>query len=244
MYPFTYSRAADPNAAVQALAGSPKAKLLGGGTNLVDLMKMGVETPNQLVDITRLDLAKIEELPDGKGVRIGALVRNSDLAEHPLIVERYPVLSQALLAGASGAVAQHGDDRRQFAPADAVLLFLRSGVPGVQQARTRQRVRGHRRLQPRVRRAGHQRKLYCDEPERHVRGDGRAGRRSARRGAEGRAGDSLRGVSPAARRPPGARHELAAGRDHHGGRSVRAAVGEELALPEGARPGERTRLRW
>ena len=101
MYPFTYSRAADSNAAVQDLADSPKTKLLGGGTNLVDLMKMGVETPNRLVDITRLDLAKIEELPDGKGVRVGALVRNSDLAEHPLIVERYPVLSQALLAGAS-----------------------------------------------------------------------------------------------------------------------------------------------
>ena len=64
-------------------------------------MKMGVETPTRLVDITRLALAKVEELPDGKGVRIGALVRNSDLAEHPLIVERYPVLSQALLAGAS-----------------------------------------------------------------------------------------------------------------------------------------------
>ena len=101
MHPFTYSRAADPAAAVGDLAGNPQTKLLGGGTNLIDLMKMGVETPNRLVDITRLDLAKVELLPDGKGVRVGALVRNSDLAEHPLIVERYPVLSQALLAGAS-----------------------------------------------------------------------------------------------------------------------------------------------
>ena len=101
MHPFIYTRATDPNSAVGALADNPQTKLLGGGTNLVDLMKMGVETPNRLVDITRLDLAKVEELPDGKGVRIGALVRNSDLAEHPLIVERYPMLSQALLAGAS-----------------------------------------------------------------------------------------------------------------------------------------------
>ena len=102
MHPFTYTRAADPDSAVRSLSGgSSQTKLLGGGTNLVDLMKMGVETPNRLVDITRLDLAKIEELPEGKGVRVGALVRNSDLAEHPLIVERYPVLSQALLAGAS-----------------------------------------------------------------------------------------------------------------------------------------------
>lgn len=90
MHPFTYTRATDANAAVGDLAAHPQTKLLGGGTNLIDLMKMGVETPGRLVDITRLDLAKVEELPDGKGVRIGALVRNSDLAEHPLIVERYP----------------------------------------------------------------------------------------------------------------------------------------------------------
>ena len=101
MNPFTYSRATDTDAALQGLSGGPQAKLLGGGTNLLDLMKMGVERPSRLVDITRLDLAKIEELPDGKGVRIGALVRNSDLADHPLIKERYPVLSEALLAGAS-----------------------------------------------------------------------------------------------------------------------------------------------
>ncbi len=101
MHPFTYTRATDTDTALKGLSGGPAAKLLGGGTNLIDLMKMGVETPSRLVDITRLDLAKVEELPDGKGVRIGALVRNSDLAEHPLIVERYPVLSQALLAGAS-----------------------------------------------------------------------------------------------------------------------------------------------
>ena len=101
MNPITYSRAANTDAAIQGLSGGPQAKLLGGGTNLIDLMKMGVETPSRLVDITRLDLAKVEELPDGKGVRVGALVRNSDLAEHPLVVERYPVLSQALLAGAS-----------------------------------------------------------------------------------------------------------------------------------------------
>jgi xanthine dehydrogenase YagS FAD-binding subunit len=64
-------------------------------------MKMGVETPAQLIDITRLPLAQVEELPEGKGVRIGALARNSDVADHPLIQQRYPVLSQAFLAGAS-----------------------------------------------------------------------------------------------------------------------------------------------
>ncbi|MBO0695828.1 MAG: xanthine dehydrogenase family protein subunit M [Verrucomicrobia bacterium] len=100
MSPFTYSRAADADQAVTAVSGKPQGKFLGGGTNLIDLMKMGVETPNELIDINRLPLAKIEELPD-KGVRIGALARNSDLAEHELIKSRYPVLSQALLSGAS-----------------------------------------------------------------------------------------------------------------------------------------------
>src|SRR5438874_11049298 len=100
MNPFTYSRVADANQAVTAVSGKPKSKFLGGGTNLIDLMKMGVETPNGLIDINRLPLAQIEELPD-KSVRIGAMVRNSDVAEHELIKTRYPMLSQALHAGAS-----------------------------------------------------------------------------------------------------------------------------------------------
>jgi len=101
MNPFTYSRASDADQAVAEISGKPQGKFLGGGTNLIDLMKMGVETPTQLIDINRLPLAQIEELPDGKGLRIGALARNSDVAEHSLIKERYPVLSQALLSGAS-----------------------------------------------------------------------------------------------------------------------------------------------
>jgi xanthine dehydrogenase YagS FAD-binding subunit len=101
MNPFAYSRAADPNEAVTGISAKPQAKFLGGGTNLLDLMKMGVETPEALIDINKLPLAQIEELPGGKGVRVGAMVRNSDLAEHSLIKSRYPVLSEALLSGAS-----------------------------------------------------------------------------------------------------------------------------------------------
>ena len=100
MHPFTYTRATDPEAVPGELAKQPHTKILGGGTNLLDLMKMGVERPQRLVDVTRLPLAKIEELPAG-GVRIGALARNSDVAENPLVARNYPVLSQALLAGAS-----------------------------------------------------------------------------------------------------------------------------------------------
>jgi xanthine dehydrogenase YagS FAD-binding subunit len=100
MNPFTYSRASDANQAVTEISAKTQGKFLGGGTNLIDLMKMGVETPAQLIDINRIPLAQIEELPN-KGVRIGALARNSDVAEHDLIKTRYPVLSEAFLSGAS-----------------------------------------------------------------------------------------------------------------------------------------------
>ena len=101
MNPFTYYRAADAPQAVAELGAKPNAKFLGGGTNLIDLMKMGVETPAEVIDLNRLPLAQVEELPEGKGVRIGGLARNSDVAEHPVIRARYPVLSEAILAGAS-----------------------------------------------------------------------------------------------------------------------------------------------
>ncbi|HVW07127.1 MAG TPA: xanthine dehydrogenase family protein subunit M [Bryobacteraceae bacterium] len=95
---FTYSRAQDVNAAVSA-AAEPGAKFLGGGTNLIDLMKMGVEHPSHLIDVTRVPLDEVEERSGG--VRIGAAAKNSAVAAHPLIRERYPLLSQALLSGAS-----------------------------------------------------------------------------------------------------------------------------------------------
>lgn len=101
MNPFSYERAADAASAVAAVSGHPAAMFLGGGTNLVDHMRLGVAHPDLLVDITRLPLDHVEELPGG-GVRIGANVRNSDLAANRLIRARYPALSQALLAGASG----------------------------------------------------------------------------------------------------------------------------------------------
>ncbi len=100
MRPFSYVNAPDVATAIRAVAGDPGAKFLGGGTNLVDLMRAGIEQPDTVVDITSLPLAEVEERPDG-GVRIGALVRNGRLAAHPLIRARYPVLSQAILAGAS-----------------------------------------------------------------------------------------------------------------------------------------------
>jgi xanthine dehydrogenase YagS FAD-binding subunit len=101
MQPFTYERATDPREAAAAVASRAGARFVAGGTNLIDLMKLGVERPTHLVDISRLPLREVEATAEG-GLRIGAQVRNSDLAAHPAARESYPVLSQALLAGASG----------------------------------------------------------------------------------------------------------------------------------------------
>ena len=100
MRPFAYVKPDDVETAVLA-AGKPGAKFLGGGTNLVDLMREGIERPDTVVDVTGLPFDTVDELPGG-GLRIGAMVRNSALAADPRVRARYPVLSQALLCGASG----------------------------------------------------------------------------------------------------------------------------------------------
>ena len=101
MKEFAYVRAGSVEEATSAYASHAGARYLGGGTNLVDLMKLGVEAPSALIDVTRFPLDTVEELSDG-ALRVGAMVRNSDLAAHPLVRDRYPALSQAVLAGASG----------------------------------------------------------------------------------------------------------------------------------------------
>src|SRR3979409_937352 len=101
MINFQYARANDVADAVRQIATDPTAKFIAGGTNLIDLMKQDVERPSRLIDISRLPLKSVEETADGGGLRIGALMPNSDLAWHPLIEQRYPLLSSAILAGAS-----------------------------------------------------------------------------------------------------------------------------------------------
>ena len=96
---FTYTKAAGADQAIQAQS-QEGARFIAGGTTLLDLMKLNVERPSQLIDINRLPFDQVEKLPDGR-LQIGAVVRNSDLAHHPAVVSDYSVLSQALLAGAS-----------------------------------------------------------------------------------------------------------------------------------------------
>ena len=101
MKPFTFERAASPQAAAMAAANHPGARFIAGGTNLLDLMKLQIETPDHLIDVNGLALDKIEPTADG-GLRIGALVRNTDLAADERVRRDYGVLSRALLSGASG----------------------------------------------------------------------------------------------------------------------------------------------
>lgn len=102
MRPFKYSRATSSRAAAQQLLSNEQAKFLAGGTNLVDLMKEDVERPNQLVDITRLSLTQIKTM--ATGISIGALGKNADTANHPWIRQQYPLLSQAILSGATAQI--------------------------------------------------------------------------------------------------------------------------------------------
>ncbi|MEI1249694.1 FAD binding domain-containing protein [Rhizobium aouanii] len=101
MRAFTYERASSVEAAAKAAALNPETKFIAGGTNLLDLMKLEIETPTHLIDVNGVGLDKIEPTPEG-GLRIGALVRNTDLAAHETIRRDYGLISRALVAGASG----------------------------------------------------------------------------------------------------------------------------------------------
>src|SRR6201992_3941172 len=103
MHPFEYRRAENPQAAIDAAGPAAHTKFLAGGTNLVDLMKNGVEQPQRLVDINQLALTTIEPLPNG-GLRLGALARNSDTANHPLVRQHYPLLLRGVVSRAAPAL--------------------------------------------------------------------------------------------------------------------------------------------
>lgn len=102
MQSFKYTRATDQRMAVRTVAATGSAKFIAGGTNILDLMKEGVEKPSELVDVTRLNLTQIRATPNG--ISIGALAKNTDTANHPLVRQGYPLLAQAVLAGASAQI--------------------------------------------------------------------------------------------------------------------------------------------
>lgn len=128
MNPFQYHRADQPANAVQLISSTSHTKFLAGGTNLVDLMKNNVERPDGIVDINRLDLARVEQLPDG-GVRLGSLARNSETANHPLVRRNYPLLSQAILAGASPQLRNLATNGGNLLQRTRCPYFMDTGFP-------------------------------------------------------------------------------------------------------------------
>ena len=128
MINFTYSRAGDVADAVRQIADDPAARLVAGGTNLIDLMKEGVARPSRLIDITHLPLKNIEETREG-GLRIGALVPNSDLAHHPQVEARYPLLASAILAGASAQLRNMASTGGNLLQRTRCMYFYDTSMP-------------------------------------------------------------------------------------------------------------------
>ena len=124
---FEYIRATAPEQAAIA-ASSKEASFIAGGTNLLDLMKLEIETPIKLVDVTRLELEQIETTADG-GLRIGTLVTNSDLAAHPEVITNYPVLSRAILAGATGQLRNKATTGGNFLQRTRCYYFYQTDSP-------------------------------------------------------------------------------------------------------------------
>ncbi len=128
MTPFTYTRVPDADEAVRELASNRSTKVIAGGTNLIDLMKVHVMRPTRLADITALPLTRIEERENG-GIRLGALVTNADTAYHPLVVERYPLVSQAILSGASAQLRNMATNGGNLLQRTRCYYFYDTGTP-------------------------------------------------------------------------------------------------------------------
>lgn len=124
---FDYIRANTPEQAV-ASARPENAFFIAGGTNLLDLMKLEIETPNKLIDINRLELEQIEATDEG-GLRIGTLVTNSDLAAHPTVIAQYPILSRAILAGATGQLRNKATTGGNFLQRTRCYYFYQTDSP-------------------------------------------------------------------------------------------------------------------
>lgn len=124
---FEYIRALEPQQAVM-FATPKEASFIAGGTNLLDLMKFEIEAPTKLVDVTRLELEQIEDTADG-GLRIGTLVSNSDLAAHPSVIANYPILSRAILAGATGQLRNKATTGGNFLQRTRCYYFYHTDSP-------------------------------------------------------------------------------------------------------------------
>jgi xanthine dehydrogenase YagS FAD-binding subunit len=172
MKSFTYERARSPEEAAAAAARAQGAKFIAGGTNLLDLMKLQIEMPTHLIDLNRLDLDKIETTTDG-GLRIGALVRNTDLAADERVRRDYGLLSRALLAGASGQLRNKATTAGNLLQRTRCPYFYDTNQP----CNKRQPGSGCAsacRLQPPACRSRRERGMHSHPSERHGGGYARA----------------------------------------------------------------------
>ena len=190
---FTYTKAAGVPQAIEAQS-QQGARFIAGGTTLLDLMKLNVERPSQLIDINRLPLNQVEKLPDGR-LRIGALVRNSDLAHDPAVESDYSVLSQALLSGASAQLRNMATTGGNLAATHSLHVFPQRRH-GLQQAHTRLRLLRHRRRQPYPRHPRHQQRLHRHQPLRYERRPHRPRSHHSHPGRQRRARRSHRRLLP------------------------------------------------
>jgi xanthine dehydrogenase YagS FAD-binding subunit len=208
MHTFEFIRPADPAAAITAAAQSKTAqqgadvRFMGGGTTLIDLMKLNVETPARILDINRLPLNKIEDTPD-HGLRIGATVRNSDLAYHPRVQRDYSVLSQAILQGASAQIRNMATVGGNLLQRTRCIYFRDTAMP----CNKREpgsgcpAITGHNRTRhPRRERA-----LHRHESFRHVCSYGGAGSNYSHPGPEEHTSSRIRRFSSFAGQYPAAR---------------------------------------
>ena len=218
MINFEYARASDVADAVRQIAAHPTAKFVAGGTNLIDLMKEDVERPSRLIDISRLPLNKIEETAGG-GLRIGALVPNSDLAYHPLIEQRYPLLASAILAGASQQLRNMASTGGNLMQRTRCFYFYDIATPcnkrepGSGCSALNGLNRGHAIL-------GASEACVATHPSDMCVALAALGSQSSRRGPRRRADDSVCGFPSAAGRYAAARYESGPERDHHGDRTA------------------------
>ena len=207
---------------MRQIAADPAAKFIAGGTNLIDLMKEDVERPSRLIDISRLPLKTVEETADG-GLRIGALVPNTDLAYHPLIEQRYPLLSSAILAGASQQLRNMASTGGNLLQRTRCFYFYDTATPCNKREPGSgcSAINGLNRINAILGTseaciATHPSDmcvaLAALEAKVHVAGPG------------GRARDRVCRFPSAARRYAAARHQSAAGRDHHGDRAAGARL--------------------
>jgi len=179
MKTFALTRASDSGQAIATAAKATTAqqgaeiRFIGGGTTLIDLMKLNVEQPETLIDINRLPLDKIEALPDG-GLTIGAVVRNSDLAYHPLVQKKLRRFIRSDFERRVGAAFGTWRPPPAICCSGTRCMYFSRYRDAVQQARAGVGLRGDHGSKPQSGHSRHKRTLCCDEPVRHVCGHGRA----------------------------------------------------------------------